>query len=218
VRINPRLSLRQALSLFVAAGILAASLACNGTSQVRAVADKAAALIPIVQSFDPVAQLEAEGVITGEEAAHARAVVGGWTGPALSWAQSVKAALDANPKATLLDLAPAFADVLSKWNEVGSLKFADARAQDLFTKALGAARVILAFVAAFYAAKILSARSFLKRKPNALIDRTLLALAGYSYDKRKLARARSGSEPDAIASYTGILVSDSQIGALLRGA
>lgn len=191
-------------------------IAC-GASEVRKVTARASALASLVQSFDPAGQLLAERLISPDEAEAVRSKVSAWAQPVREFDSQVAAALASNPKASLVELAPQFAALLTGWNELQAIKFTNAKAQLLFDKTLSAARVGVAFISAFYAARIVTARRVLER-PGAT-DRQIFAAAGLDYDAARLERARAAYRASGLAAgvndYLGTSFVEAELGAIL---
>lgn len=191
-------------------------IAC-GASEVRKVSEKASALSMLVQSFDPAGQLLAENLITPDEAEAVRSKVTAWAQPVREFHSQVAAALAANPKASLVELAAPFAGLLTRWNELQAIKFSSARAQLLFDRSISAARVGVTFISAFYAARIVTARRVLER-PGAG-DRQNFAAAGLGYDETRLERARATFRTSGLAAgvsdYLGTSVCEAELGMIL---
>ncbi|HEY9282335.1 MAG TPA: hypothetical protein VIP46_02675 [Pyrinomonadaceae bacterium] len=191
-------------------------IAC-GASDVKKVSARAAALASLVQSFDPAGQLLAENLISPDEAEAVRSKVAAWVEPVRQFDSQVTAALASNPKASLIELAPQFAGLLTRWNDLQAIKFSNAKAQLLFDKTLSAARVGVAFISAFYAARIVTARRVLEGPARG--EGRLFAAAGIEYDGGRLGEARESYQRSGLAAgvndYFGTRVSDADLRLIL---
>lgn len=191
-----------------------ASPSC-GASDVARVAQKASALATMVRTFDPAGQLLAERLITPDEAEVARVKTSVLARAVTEFDAGVSAALEANPKATLIDLLPAFAATVNSLNELGALRFDDPRAQTLFDRTLSGIRITLAGISAFYVARIATARNFLAHPRGESVERRACEMAGVEYEPQRIARARellkSRGLSTAFSDYYDVEITESHL-------
>jgi hypothetical protein len=214
-----RSTARQLATLMLAFSVslaLFTQTAC-GAPEVKRVGERAAALASLAVSFDPAGQLLAERLISPDEAEVVRSKVSAWASIARAFHAEVAAALGANPKASLIELAPQFAALLTRWNELQAIKFSNAKAQLLFDRALSVARVTVTAISAFYAARLLVARRALEGE--GAVEARYFAAAGISYDPERLARARASYRRGGLAcgvnDYLGTRLGDGEVRLLL---
>jgi hypothetical protein len=185
-----KIRFNQIIATITMQALCIALLAACGASEVQRIVSKADYVAQTVQSLDPAGQLLAERLITIDEAEFAREKMSGFMNVFTPFDTELTAIVKANPNANLASIAPAFANVLIRFNEFATVKFKDPKAQLRYEQILGAARIGMTFIAAFFASKLAQAEKFLKRQMPSFMERAQARLAGVPYDKARLSHAR----------------------------
>jgi hypothetical protein len=190
---NPPSNLKAALALLLAPVLLAGTFtmtAC-GASEVQRIVAKSSFVVNVVNSLDPASQLLAEKLIDEAEAALVRTSLGDFSGVYSTFNDKLTALVKANPQASLIEAAPLFIDALVRFNSIHAIHFKNSQAQLRLEQILGVAKIALAVIAAFFASHMSQARDLLSHPHNQLWERAKFAVAGVSYDREKLLKART---------------------------